>query len=96
MTRYALTSRAEVDLTDIVEFIALDSPREARKVLRDLHDAMDHLAELPMIGHSRPGLQQDLRVWPVHSYLIAYRPTPEPLLVLRVLSGFRDLERLLG
>jgi len=96
VTRYALTSRAEADLAEIVEFIALDSPREARKVLRDLRDAMDRLAELPRIGHRRPGLGDDVRVWPVHSYLIAYRSSPEPLLVLRVLSGFRDLERLLG
>ncbi len=47
MTRYALTSRAEADLTDIADFIALDSPREARQVLNDLHEAMDRLAEFP-------------------------------------------------
>lgn len=96
MTRYALTSKAEADLTEIAEFIALDSPREARRVLGDLREAMERLAELPMIGHRRQGIRDDVRVWPVHSYMIAYRARPEPLLVLRILSGFRDLERLLG
>lgn len=78
MTGYALTSKAEADLSEIAEFIALDSPTSARRVLSDLREAMVRLAELPHIGHRRAGLRDDLRLWPVHSYLIAYRPTPSP------------------
>lgn len=96
MTRYVLTAAAEADLSEIADFIAIESPNAAIKVLQELRVAMQRLAELPDIGHRRRGLSEDVRLWPVRSYLIAYQPASEPLLVLRVLSGFRDLERLLG
>ncbi len=96
MTRYFLSRDADADLKDIVEFIATDSPRAARKVLADLRAAMDRLVELPMVGHQRPGVPGDLRLWSVHSYLVVYRPQSEPLVIVRVLSGYRDLERLLS
>jgi antitoxin ParD1/3/4/toxin ParE1/3/4 len=34
---------------------------------------------------------ETLRVWPVHSYLIVYRPEQKPIEIVRVVSGFRDL-----
>jgi hypothetical protein len=30
-------------------------------------------------------------VWPVHSYLVIYRPEIQPLQIVRVLSGYRDI-----
>jgi hypothetical protein len=37
-----------------------------------------------------------LRFWPVYSYLIVYRPDAEPLAVVRVLSGSRDVAEILS
>ena len=96
MTHYVVSAQAGHDVTEIIDFIALDSIGAARSVKQDLDAAMQRLAELPNIGHRRPGLPDDVRLWPVHSYLIAYRAESDAVLVLRVLSGFRDLERLLG
>ena len=95
MTHYVLSSAAEVDLTEIMEFIAEDSPRAALSILGEIRSALRRLAELPDIGHRRAGLPDDVRLWPVRSYLIAYRPSSDPILILRVMSGFRDVERLL-
>lgn len=36
-----------------------------------------------------------MRFWVVHSYLIVYRAEVEPIEVVRVVSGFRDLIELL-
>lgn len=44
------------------------------------------------MGHPRDDLaDESLRVWPILGYLIVYRPDRQPIEVLRVLSGYRDL-----
>ena len=48
------------------------------------------------MGHLRTDLAQEpLRFWPVYSYLIIYRPDAEPLEIVRVLHGARDVAQLL-
>ncbi len=51
---------------------------------------------MPGMGHRRSDLGDDsLRIWPVFSYLIVYRPETNPLEIVRVVSGYRDLAPLL-
>lgn len=96
MTRYALSADAVLDLEEIVDFVAADSVEASRRVLGDLLAAMNQLAEMPRMGHVRPEVAEgDIRFWVVHSYLIAYRAEVEPIQVLRVVSGYRDLTGLL-
>lgn len=48
--------------------------------------------ELPHLGHARRDLaDEQLRVWTVHTYLVIYLPDTNPLQIVRVLSGYRDL-----
>ncbi len=57
---------------------------------------MERLAEMPGKGHLREDLGDEaIRVWVVYSYLIIYRPEPKPLQVVRVVSGYRDVPKLL-
>lgn len=59
---------------------------------------MRRLAEMPGLGHMREDLvaiDQALRFWPVYSYLIVYRAETDPLEVVRVLHGARDVRRIL-
>ena len=57
---------------------------------------MHRLAELPALGHVRDDLvDESLRVWTVHSYLVIYRPEARHLQIVRVLSGYRDIATLL-
>jgi plasmid stabilization system protein ParE len=96
VSRHRLTEDAERDLDEIVGFVALDSVAAARQVLQDLHSAMQQLAGMPRMGHVRRELaEEDVRFWVVHSYLIVYRAYVEPIEVVRVVSGFRDLIELL-
>jgi hypothetical protein len=56
---------------------------------------MHQLAELPGPGHVRDDLvDETLRVWTVHSYLVTYRPETRPLQIVLVLSGYRDIATL--
>lgn len=92
MTRYAFTPDAEDDLDEIWEYIAEDDLDSADRVIADIHEAVEALADIPGMGHRRDDLADEtLRVWPVHSYLIVYRPEQKPIEIVRVVSGFRDL-----
>lgn len=92
MSRYVLTRLAAGDLEQIWEFIAGDHVEAADRVIDDIHDALEALADFPEMGHRRDDLADAaLRIWPVHSYLIVYRPERRPIEVVRIISGFRDL-----
>ena len=97
MSGFALTVDAVADLEEIETYIAQDDVDQALHVVENLHAAMQTLAENPGLGRKRPELDPDrtLRFWPVHAYLIVYRPETDPIQVLRVVSGYRDIPALL-
>lgn len=96
MSSYSLAPQVPSDLADIWQYIAQDNPDAADRVLDALSAAFTKLAEMPGMGHRRPGLGDDrLRFWPVFTYLIVYRAETNPLEVVRVVSGYRDLAPLL-
>lgn len=93
MKPYDLSAGARQDLDQIWEYIARDSIDAADRALDRIHHNLVKLAEMPRMGHTRPELRgPSLRVWRVYSYLMIYRPESHPLEVVRVLSGYRDLE----
>ena len=94
MNPYKLMPEAEQDLTDIVDRIALDSPRNALKVFDKIHAAARLLADMPLMGHTREDVtDKPVRFWSVYKYLIVYRPERKPLEILRIIHGMRDLPR---
>ena len=62
-----------------------------------IHEACVRLVEFPHIGHARRDLtERPVRFWLVkHNYLIVYNPASNPLNVLRVLHGARNVAALL-
>ena len=58
----------------------------------DLRDAIERLVEVPGLGHVREDLgDATLRAWTVHRYVIVYQEDTDPLTIVRVLSGYRDI-----
>lgn len=53
------------------------------------------LARSPLLGRSREDLGSNLRSFPVGDYLIFYVPSKTGITVVRILSGYRDLDKLL-
>lgn len=97
MGRFAVTLAAKADLADIAEYIReRGSAEAAKRVGEELRRAMRKLADMPGMGHIRNDLaDESLRFWSVYSYLILYRPETNPLQVIRVLHGARDVETIL-
>ena len=94
--KYLLAPIAENDIDEIVTYIAQDNVNAALKMVDSFFTAMDMLAEHPQSGHVRSDItKQQVRFWPVKSrYLIIYKDC-NPIEIVRVLSGYRDIANLL-
>jgi plasmid stabilization system protein ParE len=93
---YRLTAQAEADVAAIADFIAADSIDVALKVVLALEDTFVLVATQPGIGHAREDLtNRPLKFWSVYSYLVVYDPASEPLTVVAVLHGARDVANIL-
>jgi antitoxin ParD1/3/4 len=96
MAEYFFSPEARLDLIDIWDYIARDNVSPADRVAQEIHDAVAMLARNPELGHVRSDLiSRAVRFWPVYSYLIVYNPSVQPLEIVRILSGYRDLAVLL-
>ena len=93
---YTLSPEAKQDIIGIRDFyVAEAGARTARYVLGEITRAMVFLAATPGAGHSRADFtSKAVKFWPVFSYLVVYDPTRQPIAVVRVLHGSRNLERL--
>jgi plasmid stabilization system protein ParE len=96
MSRYRISDQAEADLEEIWLYVAQYSFRSADRLLGEIYDALIKLAEMPHTGHLREDLvEEPLRFWSVRGYMIVYRAETSPVEIVRVVSGRRDLGRLL-
>lgn len=97
MSGYRLAAEATADLDRIYEHVAAATgPAAALRVKRTFDRAFQTLAAAPRIGHARHDLtERPLLFWPVWSYFVIYDPGAEPLIIMRVLHGARDLAQIL-
>lgn len=95
--RFVLAPQAALDLTEIWRYIREQTSLTiADSVESAIREKIAFLAGTPGAGHSRKDLtDEDVRFFPVYSYLIVYRPRTEPLQVAAILRGHRDVERIL-
>lgn len=91
MPRTKREPKAAADLEDIWLHIAIDNVDAAERLIRQIYDAEDRLAEFPELGRARPELGRDIRSWAVGSYVVFYRISGAAVEVLRILHGARDL-----
>lgn len=93
MKSFRLTPAAEDDLFEIWSFIAKNNLPAADHVEADLLNACQRLANRPDLGHFRRDLtDKPVRFFAVRdTYLVVYDPVSEPLEIIRVLHGARDV-----
>lgn len=92
--RLVISKSAKQDLVEIWTYIAQDSPRHADDFVDLLYDKCQLIAESPEIGRTRDELATGLRFLPVRRYLIFYRRSGQDLEIVRVVSGYRDIDDL--
>src|SRR2546422_4283020 len=100
MSLFQFTPQAADDLFDIWSYIARDSVEAANQVEDAVYQACAFLAEGPLRGNTREDLTKlPLRFWTVQaypSYIIVYDPETDPLQIIRVLHGTRNIVAILS
>lgn len=98
MTRSLIIApSAEADIIAIGEYIAQDSPDAAGRFLDAAKYTLESLRSMPDRGTGFPTEEQELagmRWVPVRdfkAYLVFYQPTPDTVLIARVMHGARDV-----
>ena len=91
-----LSLQAHTDLQEIWLFIAQDSELAADRFVDRILQTCERLARTPRIGRPRGELATGLRSHALERYLIFYRIAKAGIEVVRVLSGYRDIDRLFG
>src|SRR5687768_18575311 len=94
MRRARFSSGAELDLTEICDYLADFSLQSAVNFERHIEEAVERLVSFPGIGPEREELAPRLRSFPVGDYLILYQPVEDGIHVIRIVHGSRDLPRL--
>jgi plasmid stabilization system protein ParE len=91
---YRLTPKAKEDLFEIWAYIAANGLQAADRIEAELIQACGKLADRPHLGHPRRDLtDKPVRFFAVRStYLIVYDPIADPIVVLRLLHGARDVQ----
>lgn len=91
MTGYDFHPQARDDLDEIWQFIRLENPAAADRVIAEILAGIRGLVPFPNRGHRRVDLtSRSLRFIRIRDYLIAYAPDEKPLWILAVLHGRRS------
>jgi toxin ParE1/3/4 len=89
-----ISARAKKDLFDIWDYIAADNPGIADKFLNLLYEKCELLKETPEAGRKRDELLPGVRSLPVRKYIIFCRIKDNAVEIIRILSGYRDIDSL--
>ena len=94
MSRYFLSLVAERDLEEINAYIASYDLSAANRFLKEIAQKFQLLANFPNIGRLWNDLNPPLRSFPVGKYLIFYRYNEDGVEIMRIVSGYRDIDAL--
>ena len=94
--RLRISHAARRDLTSIWNYIAEDNPSRADTFLDEFYELFQTLAQNPEAGRRRDELCFGIRSFPKGNYVVFYAVAEnrKELEVVRVLSGYRDLDKL--
>jgi plasmid stabilization system protein ParE len=91
MIEYDFHPEVRGDLDEIWDYVGVDNPVAADRVIAEIIAAVDDLVLFPKIGHTRSDLtSRPLRFILVREYLIAYAPDEKPIWVVAVMHGRRN------
>ena len=96
MILYEISNEAEDDLFEIWLRIARDSVDLADRIDGELHALFSSLGRMPGQGHTRKDLTpRPVLFIPLYSFLVIYQPDRNPIRIMAVLRGKRDIKRIL-
>lgn len=93
---YEVSAQAQSDLFEIWSRIAEDDIELADRIDAEFHALFASLGRMPGQGHKREDLtKRHVLFLPLYSFLVVYQPDAQPIRIMAVFRGRRDVKRLL-
>lgn len=92
MNKYSISSEALRDLDEISDYLAQFSIDAAEGFIQKFSNKCQNLARFPNMGKSYDKIIPGLKGVVLGNYIIFYQLKPEELEIVRVVSGYRNLE----
>ncbi|NJM71626.1 MAG: type II toxin-antitoxin system RelE/ParE family toxin [Scytonema sp. RU_4_4] len=90
--RYVIAKEATQDLDDILDYFLSRNIDAGERFAQEFNKKCQYLTQFPNIGRSYASLDPTLRGIPVDGYIIFYRVFEDSVVIVRVISGYRDLK----
>ncbi|HLO86065.1 MAG TPA: type II toxin-antitoxin system RelE/ParE family toxin [Nostocaceae cyanobacterium] len=91
---YVLSIEASQDLEDILDYFLQRNIDAGERFIQEFNKKCRNIASFPKIGRSYSHLDPMLRGVSLDGYIIFYRVFENSIVIVRVVSGYRDLESL--
>jgi toxin ParE1/3/4 len=96
MSRFRLSRSDDRELEAIWEYIAVDNPDAADRLIERFHDTFQWLANYPRADHKRKDMgDRPVLFWEEGRYEIIYRPFRGFIEIDAILHGSRDIPAVL-
>ncbi|MEM7759920.1 MAG: type II toxin-antitoxin system RelE/ParE family toxin [Cyanobacteria bacterium P01_A01_bin.40] len=94
MSSYSFTDTAVKDLEEICDYIAHQNSNAASQLFDAIRKKCTLVANFPNMGKSYAKLATNLRGFTIEDYIVFYYPRENGIDIVRVISGYRDIEAL--
>ncbi len=94
MKRHIISQPAIKDLEEIIDYFSSRNVDTGERFINEFEKKCKNLANFPNMGRSYDDMKPSLRGLPIAGYIIFYRIINDGIEIIRVVSGYRDLESL--
>jgi toxin ParE1/3/4 len=94
MKRHIISQPAIQDLEEIIDYFSSRNLEAGERFINEFEKKCKYLANFPNMGRNYEDLKTSLRGLPLAGYIIFYRIIDDRIEIIRVVSGYRDLESL--
>jgi toxin ParE1/3/4 len=91
---YILSVEASQDIENILDYFLQRNIDAGERFVKDFNNKCLNIVKFPKIGRSYSHIDSALRGIPIDSYIIFYRLLENSIVIVRVVSGYRDIESL--
>ena len=90
--QYVIAQEATQDLDEILDYFLSRNIDAGERFIQEFNKKCQYLTQFPNIGRSYANLDPTLRGIPVDGYILFYRVFEDNVVIVRVISGYRDLK----
>jgi toxin ParE1/3/4 len=94
MKRHIISQPAIKDLEEIINYFSSRNIEAGERFINQFEKKCKNLANFPNMGRSYDDIKPSLRGLSLAGYIIFYRIIDDGIEIIRVVSGYRDLESL--